>query len=175
MKSQERIAAARYAAAYNQVSATSAQARQNAEQLQTAAQILAGVSVQLQSPRLSAAQKKEILAQALEPLPQAAAFIRVLIDANRLNLLPEICTQVNALLDKRLGVLRAEVTSAQELNAAQQQATQQALSSRYGKTVQARFKTNPALLGGLKITCNEELLDGSLQTRLEKLRQELTK
>ena len=52
-------------------------------------------------------------------------------------------------------------------------AAQQALSKRYGKTVEAVFRTDSALLGGLKMACNGELLDGSIQTRLAKLQEEL--
>ena len=57
MKSQERIAAARYAAAYDGLSTSTEQAEANARQLQQAAQILNGVRAQLQDPRLPAAHK----------------------------------------------------------------------------------------------------------------------
>lgn len=175
MNFQNRIAAARYGAAYDSLSTTTQEAEQNARQLRSAAQILEGVSVQLQSPRFCAAQKKLILGEALKEFPRAAQLINVLIDAKRLSLLNEICAQVEMLLDDRKGISRAVVTSARELDAAQQKAAQKALSARYGKTVEAVFKTQPDLLGGLTLECNGELLDGSLKTRLEKLRQELTK
>ena len=173
MNSQERIAAARYAAAYDGLSTSTEQAEANARQLQQAAQILNGVRAQLQDPRLPAAHKKLILGEALKNLPQAVRFIQVLIDAKRLNLLSAICVQVETLLDDRKGISRAIVTSARELNAAQQKAAQQALSARYGKTVEAVFHTDASLLGGLKLECNGELLDGSIKTRLAKLQEEL--
>lgn len=173
MNAQERICAVRYAAAYDAVSTTTEQAQDNARQLRAAAQILNGVRAQLQDPRLSAAHKKLVLGEALKELPQAAAFINVLIDAKRLNLLDAICTQVETLLDDRKGISRAIVTSARELSAAQQKAAQKALSARYGKTVEAVFHTDASLLGGLKLECNGELLDGSIKTRLAKLQEEL--
>ena len=173
MNAQQRICAVRYAAAYDGISTTTAQAEENARQLREAAQILSGVRVQLQDPRLSAAHKKLVLGEALKNLPQAVPFINVLIDAKRLNLLDAICTQVEMLLDDRKGISRAIVTSARELSAAQQKATQEALSARYGKTVEAVFHTDASILGGLKLACNGELLDGSIQTRLAKLQEEL--
>ena len=173
MNSQERIAAARYGAAYDGLSTTTEQAEENARQLRTATQILAGVFAQLQSPRLSNAHKKLILGEALKETPQAARLINVLIDAKRLNLLNEICARVQTLLDDRKGISRAIVTSARELSMAQQKAAQKALSTRYGKTVEAVFHTNASLLGGLKLECNGELLDGSIQARLAKLQEEL--
>ncbi len=173
MNAQERICAVRYAAAYDGVSTSTAQAEDNARQLRLAAQILSGVRAALQNPRLSAAHKKLVLGEALKELPQAVPFINVLIDAKRLNLLDAICAQVEMLLDDRKGISRAIVTSARELNLAQQKAAQKALSARYGKTVQAVFHTDASLLGGLKLECNGELLDGSIQTRLAKLQEEL--
>lgn len=173
MNAQERICAMRYAAAYDAISTTTAQAEKNARQLQDAAQILSGVRAQLQDPRLSAAHKKLVLGEALKELPQATQFLNVLIDAKRLNLLDAICTQVEMLLDDRKGISRAIVTSARELSAAQQKAAQNALSKRYGKTVEAVFRTDASILGGLKLACNGELLDGSIQTRLAKLQEEL--
>lgn len=173
MNAQERIAAARYGAAYDGVSSSTQEAEKNAQELVRATQILSGVAGLLQNPRLSAAQKKLVLNEILKDTPQAARFICVLIDAKRLNLLDEICTHVNRLLDDRKGISRAIVTSARELSAAQQQAARNALSKRYGKTVEAVFHTQASLLGGLKMTCNGELLDGSIQTRLAKLQEEL--
>ena len=173
MNAQERICAVRYAAAYDAVSTSTAQAEENARQLRAATQILNGVRAQLQDPRLSRAHKKLVLGEALKNLPQAVQFINVLIDAKRLNLLEAICTQVEMLLDDRKGISRAIVTSARELSAAQQKAAQKALSARYGKTVEAVFHTDASLLGGLKLECDGELLDGSIQTRLAKLQEEL--
>ena len=173
MNSQERIAVARYASAYDALSSSVQEAEKNAVQLSRASQILSGVSGLLQSPRLSNAHKKLVLNETFKDTPQVAHFIEVLIDAKRLKLLDAICARVHTLLDDRKGISRAIVTSAKELSAAQQKATRQALSKRYGKTIEAVFHTDASLLGGLKLECNGELLDGTLKTRLAKLQEEL--
>ncbi len=175
MNAQNRIAAARYAAAYDGLSRTLPQAEQNAQELATATQIITEVAAVLQSPRLPAAQKKLILNEALKELPHARAFIGVLIDAKRLDLLSAICAHVQTLLEDRQGISRAIITTARVLSNAQQASAKEALSIRYGKTIRADFEVDPALLGGLTAQCNGELVDGSLKTRLEKLRQALTK
>ncbi len=175
MNSSQRIAAQRYALAYDEISSSAQDAQTRAKQLRSAVQILAGVSAQMQNPRVSNAQKKLVLNETLKQLPQACAFINVLIDAKRYALLPEICNRVEQLVDDRKGISRAVVTSARVLSAAQEQAARNALSARYGKTVEAVFKTQPDLLGGLKLECNGELIDGTLKHRLEKLQQEITK
>ena len=173
MNSQQRIAACRYAAAYDGLSTSLEQAQQNAAQLDRAAQILSGVDAQMQNPRISSVYKKLVLQEALKDFPVASAFIAVLINAKRYNLLHEICKRVHTLLDDRQGISRAIVTSARVLSQAQQAAALNALSARYGKTVKAQFKTDPSLLGGLKLECQGELIDGSVQTRLAKLQEDL--
>lgn len=175
MNSSQRIAAARYAAAYDGLSTSVQQAEQNARQLETAARILSGVRAQMQSPRVSLMHKKLIIQETLKEYPQAAHFICVLLDAKRYVLLDEICAQVQTLLDDRKGISRAVITSAQVLSNAQQTAAQKVLSARYGKTVEAVFKTDKNLLGGLTLACNGELLDGSVRTRLTKLKKEISK
>ena len=172
MNSQQRIAACRYAAAYDGLSTSLEQAQQNAAQLDRAAQILAGVDAQMQNPRISSVYKKLVLQEALKDFPVASAFIAVLINAKRYNLLHEICKRVHTLLDDRQGISRAIVTSARVLSQAQQAAAVNALSARYGKTVKAQFKTDPSLLGGLKLECQGEMIDGSVQTRLAKLQED---
>lgn len=173
MNSQQRIAATRYAAAYDGLSASLEEAQINAAQLDKAVQILAGVNTQMQSPRISSAHKKLVIQEALKDFPSASSFIAVLIDAKRYNLLREICKRVHTLLDDRKGISRAIITSARVLSQAQQAAATQTLSARYGKTVKAQFKTDASLLGGLKMECNGELIDGSIQHRLAKLQEDL--
>ena len=173
MNSQQRIAASRYAAAYDALSTSLEQAQKNAVQLEQAVRILSGVNGLMQSPRISSAHKKLVLQETLKEIPVASSFIQVLIDAKRYELLSEICKRVHTLLDDRRGISRAIVTSARVLSQAQQAAAQKALSTRYGKPVEAEFKTDPSLLGGLQMTCNGELIDGSIKTRLTKLQEEI--
>lgn len=44
--------------------------------------------------------------------PAAQAFLNTLVQAKRYNLLGQIVREVNALLDARLGIIRAEISSA---------------------------------------------------------------
>lgn len=175
MNSQNRIAAARYAAAYDAISQNVAQAQKNAQELMTATQVLDEVGDVLKNPRLHVAQKKLVLNEALKELPQARAFIGVLLDAKRLDLLDAVCEHVQTLLEDRKGISRALITSARVLSAAQKQTAREVLSIRYGKTIETSFELDPSLLGGLTTRCNGELLDGSLKTLLEKLRRQITK
>ncbi|MBE6421015.1 MAG: ATP synthase F1 subunit delta [Elusimicrobiaceae bacterium] len=176
MNSSDRIAVQRYAAAYNQLSQNDQEAVLHTEQLKAAAEALASVKSVMDNPRISLLQKKEMVREALSSVSvQTASFVEVLIDAKRYALLPEIVKTVETFLDERLGIVRARVLSARELSAEQKQQTQDALSARYGGKIEIVFDTDPALLGGLKIWCRGEMIDGSLQGRLAKLQEELIK
>lgn len=175
MNSSDRIALQRYAAAYDGLSASNEEAVRRAADLRTAQQALSAAGEYMTSPRVSLLEKKQTVRAALKDAPQTAAFIELLLDAKRYRLLPAIVQQVEELLDGRLNIIRAQVYSAQELSAEQKKKTEEALSARYGGKAEASFHTDPALLGGLKIWCRGELVDGSLQGRLAKLQEELTK
>lgn len=174
MNSSERIAAQRYAAAYNELSSSTEEAVRRAADLQAAAQALAAVQTVMQSPRVPTEEKKKAVRAALQATPQTAAFVELLLEAKRYALLGAITQEVQLLAEERQGIVRADVLSARELTSTQKQETEQALSARYNAKVAVSFAVNPALLGGLKIWCWGELIDGSLQGRLAKLQEELT-
>jgi len=175
MNTTDRIAAERYAAAYNLLSKKTENAVQMAQQLSSAARALSNVKTYMASPRVSLQAKKQLIASAFGSFPKTASFLVLLLETKRYRLLDSIVTRVNEMADERQGILRATVFSARPLTQGQQDDTQQALSSRYGKTVKAVFRTDEKLVGGLKIYCQDELIDGSLQTRFQKLQEELIK
>ena len=175
MNSTNRIAAQRYAAAYDALSRTSDEAARRSKLLREAQTALAALQPQMTDPRIAPEVKKDAVRAALSGAPEVASFIELLLQAKRYALLPEITNRVEELLDKRLGIIRAKVYSAQELTKAQQNQTTAVLSERYGKKAEAVFITDPGLLGGLKIVCCGEQIDGSLQHQLAKLQEELTK
>lgn len=174
MNSSDRIAVQRYAAAYNELSTDATQAVLRADNLRAAAQALRTVQDYMTSPRVKTQAKKQAVRAALQNAPETASFVELLIDAKRYALLEAVTRRVGELLDERLGIVRAEVISARALSPEQKKETQEALSARYGGKVEASFSTDPTLLGGLKIRCRGELIDGSLQGRLAKLQEELT-
>lgn len=168
-------AAKRYAAAYDSLSTTTQQAVARAEELSSAAKALLGVNDLLNAPTVPLAQKQEAVQEALKKWPQVASFVAVLLGAKRYDLLTQIVEDVRALADKRQNILRAQVVSARELPNAEKQHVQDVLSMRYGQDVKAVFQTDKEILGGLKIWCNGELLDGSLQGQFNRLQEELIK
>ncbi len=71
----------------------------------------------------------------------------------------------------RLETARREVLveSATELNATDGQRIASGLAKDHGPNLNIRFKTNPELLGGLRIKVGDDVLDGSVKGRLDRL------
>jgi F-type H+-transporting ATPase subunit delta len=71
----------------------------------------------------------------------------------------------------RLELERRKVTveSAVELDGPTRQRVMGSLAKSYGSDLVAHYQINPALLGGLRIRVGNDVLDGSVQGRLDRL------
>lgn len=61
------------------------------------------------------------------------------------------------------------VESAVELTAAERQQVEAGLAKEYGAKLNIQYKINAALLGGLRIKVGDDVLDGSVQGRIDRL------
>jgi len=67
----------------------------------------------------------------------------------------------------------AVIESATQLNSALADQIVTNLRRRYGDDLTTEFRTNPDLLGGLRIKIGDDVWDGSIKTRLRKLQEQL--
>lgn len=65
---------------------------------------------------------------------------------------------------------RARVENAVETSPELMSQVQAALEQRYGRGLEIQYRVNPQLLGGLKIRVGSDVYDGSVQARLEQLK-----
>jgi F-type H+-transporting ATPase subunit delta len=100
-------------------------------------------------------------------------FFRVVAEAGRLNLLPDLRRTFADLVDERAGIVEAKVASAQPLTEAQSQALVVSLAARTGKTIRLSWSQDSTLLGGLKVQVGSTVLDASLQGQLRQLKTQL--
>ncbi len=96
-------------------------------------------------------------------------FSKLLLDRERLRILPDISRELSAMIDEKSGQITAEVTSAVALNSMQQSELKATLESLSGKKVQLETKEDPALLGGLIAKVGDLVYDGSIRTQLREL------
>ena len=100
-------------------------------------------------------------------------FFRVVAQAARLSLLHDIVATFHELVDEKMGVVEARVTTAQAMTAPQSLRLTASLASRTGKTIRIKWHQDPALLGGLKVQLGSTVYDASLQGRLRLLKAQL--
>ena len=145
------------------------------DEIGTAMQADRKLFVFLESPRVSATDKKRVLAAALEgqvPLT-FLRFLQTLVRNRRQMLIPEIAVQYHGLLDEIENRVHAAVTVAKEGDAAQKKAIAARLSKVVGKEVVPHFFVNPAIIGGVIVRVGDTVMDGSVRRRLAKLKTQM--
>ena len=129
----------------------------------------------LQHPRITRERKKELLKQVFgDSVPvDVANFLRLLVDKDRADILPEVAVQFRRLLDENRKQLDAEATTAVEMTEAQRAALLQRLQTQTGYTVRLQTSVDESILGGLIVRVGDRLIDGSVRTQLQTMREQL--
>lgn len=122
-------------------------------------------------PKLSAAQVAGLFIAILAGKLNAEAenLVRVLAANGRLELLPEIGAQFEALKNEREGVVEAQVQSAFELSDAQVRDLVQRLEKKTGRKVKARIEIKKDLIAGVRVILGDKVIDGSARAQLDAL------
>jgi F-type H+-transporting ATPase subunit delta len=106
--------------------------------------------------------------------PKLRNLLSTVIDNGRLAVLPEIASQFRMLVNDRGGIADAQVVSAFPLDAAQQDKLAKVLEKRFGRQLKVSVAVDPTLIGGVRVTVGDEVLDTSVVARLEQMRAALT-
>ncbi len=96
-------------------------------------------------------------------------FVKVLVEAERLLLAPQIHVLFDELKSEAEKVLQVKVSTAFELTAEQQNTIATSMSERFGKKVELSTLIDESLIGGAIIRAGDVVIDSSLRGRLQKL------
>ncbi len=96
-------------------------------------------------------------------------FIKLLIENQRLILLPDIAMMFDALRAEAEKSVEVVVTSAFELDEAQKQKIAAAMKKRLGRDIRLSSKVDRGLLGGIIIRAGDQVIDGSARNQLSEL------
>jgi F-type H+-transporting ATPase subunit delta len=174
-----RLTARRYAKALLQIGDQQGnvpQLQQELDNVATEVAANADLSRLVASPLVLPKKKAEVFEAILAAAKVSQTlrhFFRVVAEAGRLNLLPDLRRTFGDLVDERAGIVEAKVVSAQPLTDAQEKALVVSLAARTGKTIRLTWSQDPALLGGLKVQVGSTVLDASLQGQLRQLKAQL--
>lgn len=120
------------------------------------------------SPRVAKTQLDKLMGDLLggEAKLEQRNFVRVLVENQRLLVLPEIAAIFESLRAEAEKTVNVVVDSAFELSPAQQQKIIGSLKTRLGREVKLVCKVDKELLGGIVIRAGDKVIDGSARTRL---------
>ena len=145
-----------------------------AEQVNELAQVAADATLRqfADNPKARTDQVFELVSSVVKR-PQGEGtrnLLRMLIENGRLAALPEIAAQFQARVNSRSGVSDATIYSAFPIDAAQLVGVVATLEARFARKLNARVQLAPELIGGIRVVVGDEVLDTSVQARLEQLK-----
>ncbi|WP_153099036.1 F0F1 ATP synthase subunit delta [Paraburkholderia hayleyella] len=130
------------------------------------------------SPKVSRAQVCDLLLSAVNsPLKadaQAKNFVQMLVDNHRLQLLPEIGMQFEALKNTREGAADALIVSAFPLEGTQLNELVASLERKFQRKLKPSVVVDASLIGGVRVTVGDEVLDTSVRARLASMQTALS-
>lgn len=129
----------------------------------------------LSEPSLPRAERLGLLDEAFRGRtdPYLLNFMKLLCERGSIGELAGCARQFRRRYNQDNGILEATVTSAVALTDAQKAALGKKLSDMTGKKVDLTEKVDPSLLGGLRLDMEGQRFDGTVQNRLDKLRNTL--
>lgn len=108
-------------------------------------------------------------------LPVTMNFLRLLVDKRRMNILPQILSELRRMVEELEGIERVEVVSAAPLPETQREFLKSVLEKRTGKRIELEETLDPAVLGGMVVKVGSTVYDGSVRTQLFQIRENLQK
>ena len=128
------------------------------------------------NPKLSNVQITDTFLSLLKSTvsEEAKNFVAMLVENDRLILMPEIASQYHALKNADAGAADAEITSAFDMTEAQLQDLVATLERRFGRKLNPIVKVDSSLIGGVRVAVDDEVLDTSVLAKLQKMHTALT-
>ena len=129
----------------------------------------------LREPKVPAQRKETAIRQALTSrvLPTSLNLALLVVQRELVEIMPNIASELERLVLDYKNQAKAEVTTARPMDDAQLAEVKQALERRTGKTILISTKVQPDILGGVVARVGDQVIDGSIRTRLSMLRQQL--
>jgi F-type H+-transporting ATPase subunit delta len=133
------------------------------------------LSYLLREPNIPAKRKESALRQALanEVLPTSLNLALLVVQRELVEDMPGIANELEQRVLNYRNQAIAEVTTAAPLDNTQQALVKQSLEQHTGKTVIMHTRVDPRIMGGIVARVGDQVIDGSVRSRLTALQQKL--
>jgi len=128
----------------------------------------------LRDPSVPMKQRIAALDAALAGEPAVVRSLMVLLlETDRIALVPQIALAFGDLVDRREGIAKARITTAIPLKEPEQRELVTRLERESGRKLRASFAVDPTLIGGAKVQIGDHLIDSSVRAKLVALGRQL--
>ena len=101
-------------------------------------------------------------------------LLLLMLQEGELDLIPDVASALSQQVSGQRAPLQADIMSAIELSAGEQESLRKMLIQQHGEGLVFRFSVDPSLLGGLRVRVGDRLIDTSMASRLAALRESLS-
>ncbi|QNM96609.1 F0F1 ATP synthase subunit delta [Chitinimonas koreensis] len=128
------------------------------------------------NPKFSASQVQTLLTELLgaRATPEVSNFVAAVLESRRFVLLPKIAELFEQLKAAVEGSVTAHIETAFELTPAQLDEIKSTLAARFGKKIDTAVSVDPELIGGVRMTVGDDVIDASVRGKLAALSARLT-
>lgn len=129
----------------------------------------------LHHPQITRKQKKEILSKIFQGQVHndVIHFLLMLVEKDRASMIPMAAKEFSRLLDEHRREADAEAITALPLTPEQEAQLKAQLQEATGYKVRLRTRVDEEILGGLIVRVGDKLIDASVRTQLEEIRNRL--
>ncbi len=126
-------------------------------------------------PLVSIIDKKEIIDTIFKDniSQYTLNLTKLLIDRNRIFILPLISNHFQQLLNKKRNITTAQVITAIEINEETKTKLKEKLEKLFAQQIDLETVVDEKIIAGMVVQIDEKVIDGSIKTKLEKMKKQL--
>lgn len=130
----------------------------------------------LKSPLIGRDDKKNVMKNIFENQlsKNMNNFLKIVIDKDRISVIENIQESYKSLLNDKNNILEGTAITAVSLNEKEIKDLEKNLSTKYNKNVTLTNVVDETILGGVLVKLGNEEIDGTIRTRLSKMKKQLS-
>lgn len=130
----------------------------------------------LLNPMYKVEERKALMTKVSESLklsPYVGRFLNILVEGRKIQLIEDIVDAYSRLEDEFSGRLKAIVEAPVDLDSSLLDEIKKKIKETTGRDVVIAFHKNPSLIGGVVVKIDNTILDGSVKTQLELMKEKI--
>jgi F-type H+-transporting ATPase subunit delta len=129
----------------------------------------------LESPMIKGSEKSRLIDEIFINKIQALTlkFFHLLIENKREHFMPDICRNFITEYKQKLGIKEASITTAKVLDDETKKQIYNYIASKFNIKIELEEKVDPAIIGGFILRLEDEQVNASIRSQLNKIKREL--